>query len=110
MLHLKFIPRGDKPSVRVTDDDGRILAVFNAKQLDQTIREGKLSCTDLLDTSPEGQHRLIRRLILLACAQSCRTGMACLAVDCPLHPQHQAQPKFALSASAVGLSRIKKRA
>ncbi|HUN00099.1 MAG TPA: hypothetical protein PLI96_06420 [Halothiobacillus sp.] len=110
MLHLKFTPNGDLPSLRVTDDGGRILAEFDGPRLDQTIREGKLSCADLLDTSPQGQHRLIRRLILLACAQSCRKGMACLAVDCPLHPQHRANSPTTLSAAAAGISHLKNRA
>ena len=88
MLHLKFTYSPDPLSVRVADDSGRILALLDSAQLDQAICAGKLSCADLWDTSPQGQHRLIRRLILLACAQSCRSGMACLAVDCPLHPQH----------------------
>lgn len=104
MLHLKFTPNGDLPSVRVTDDGGRILAEFDGPRLDQTIREGKLSAIDLLDTSPQGQHRLIRRLILLACAQSCRTGLACLAVDCPLHPQHKTKTPPAINPSADSIS------
>jgi len=110
MLHLKFTPHGTTPHLRVTNDSGQILAEFDAPLLDQTIREGKLSCADLLDTSPQGQHRLIRRLILLACAQSCRKGMACLAVDCPLHPQHRANSPTTLSAAAAGISRLKNRA
>ncbi|MGC8698081.1 MAG: hypothetical protein ACP5Q0_06360 [Halothiobacillus sp.] len=101
MLHLKLTAHGDAPSLRVTDNSGRILAEFDAPLLDQFIREGKLSSADLLDTSSQSQHRLTRRLVLLACAQSCKTGMACLAVDCPLHPQHQAKPAL------EGLTRLK---
>jgi hypothetical protein len=91
MLHLKFTHPPEPFELGVIDDNGRILARFDSQALDQIIREGRLSCADLWDTSPQGQHRLIRRLILLACAQSCRSGLTCLAVDCPLHPQHQAQ-------------------
>ncbi|MHB9022258.1 MAG: hypothetical protein ACYC3A_10580 [Halothiobacillus sp.] len=90
MMLLLGSHQGDLPCLHVVNIDGRIVAKFDSAQLDQKIRAGQRSTADLLDTTPDAKHRLIRRLILLACAQSCQTGMACLAVDCPLRPQFQA--------------------
>ncbi|WP_322521592.1 hypothetical protein SR882_01490 [Guyparkeria halophila] len=71
----------------VTSPEGdREIARFRYADLDRFIAEGKLSIADLFDRRPAGQAALCRQLALLACAQECRHGMACLAVDCPYYP------------------------
>lgn len=75
------------PRIEVHSHDGaRRIASFTYAQLDQLIRDGRLSVTDLFTEGPQAEHLLCRQLALHACAQACRHGMACLAVDCPMHP------------------------
>lgn len=75
------------PRIEVHSHDGaRRIASFTYAQLDQLICDGRLSVADLLAENPQAEQRLCRQLALYACAQACRHGMACLAVDCPLHP------------------------
>ena len=76
---------GDRVEVRAVDHD-QLIARFRYDELDRFVAEGKLSVAHLFDRSEAGRAALCRRLALLACAQACRHGMACLAVDCPYHP------------------------
>ncbi|MCL7745081.1 hypothetical protein LV476_09040 [Guyparkeria hydrothermalis] len=76
---------GDRVEVRASDQD-QVIADFRYDELDRFIAEGKLSAAELFDRSETGCAALCRRLALLACAQACRQGMTCLAVDCPHHP------------------------
>ena len=76
---------GDRVEVRATDHD-QVIARFEYAELDHFIADGKLSVADLFDCSEAGRAALCRQLALLACAQACRQGMTCLAVDCPHHP------------------------
>lgn len=71
----------------VTSPEGdREIARFRYVELDGFIAAGKLSTAALFDRRPTSQAALCRQLALLACAQECRHGMACLAVDCPYYP------------------------
>ncbi|MFW6323323.1 MAG: hypothetical protein ACOCY2_03970 [Guyparkeria sp.] len=72
--------------VVISPEGDREIARFRYADLDRFIAEGKLSSAELFDRRPAGRAALCRRLALLACAQECRHGMACLAVDCPYHP------------------------
>ena len=75
----------DRIEVRAADQD-QLIARFRYEELDRFVAEGKLSIADLFDDSDAGRAALCRRLALLACAQACRHGMTCLALDCPHHP------------------------
>jgi len=74
----------------VSADGEREIARFRYEDLDGFIAAGELSTAQLFDRSPDGRAALCRRLALLACAQACRHGMACLAFDCPHHPARRA--------------------
>ena len=76
---------GDRVEVRSADND-QVIARFRYDELDRFVADGKLSVADLFDRSEGGRAALCRRLALLACAQACRHGMTCLALDCPHHP------------------------
>jgi hypothetical protein len=87
------------PRIEVHSHDGaRQIASFSYAQIDQLIREGRLSVADLFTDSPQAEHQLCRQLALHACAQACRHGMACLALDCPLHPLQTASASARLGA------------
>lgn len=81
--------KADELAVLSVEDEHEI-ARFRYADLDSFVAEGRLSVADLFDCGPEGEARLCRRLALLACAQACRHGMACLAFDCPHHPAYRA--------------------
>ncbi len=85
--------RGEKADqiVVASLDGDREIARFRYAELDRFIAEGKLSVAELFDRRPQGQAALCRRLALLACAQECRHGLACLATDCPYHPAGRPQ-------------------
>lgn len=85
---------GDRVEVRASDHD-QVIAGFRYDELDRFIAEGKLSVSDLFDRSEAGCAALCRQLALLACAQACRQGMTCLAVDCPHHPASPASANLA---------------
>ena len=91
---------GERIEVRATDHD-QVIARFRYDELDRFVADGKLSVADLFDRSDAGRAALCRQLALLACAQACRQGMTCLAVDCPHHPAAQ-QSKSTRWASAAG--------
>ena len=84
LMHHCGVP-GDRIEVRAADQD-QVIARFRYDELDHFVAEGKLSVADLFDHSEAGQASLCRKLALLACAQACRQGTTCLAVDCPHHP------------------------
>lgn len=90
--------RGDQIVVCPVDSD-QTIARFDYDELDRFVAEGKLSVADLLDRSPAGRAALCRRLALLACAQACRHGMACLAVDCPYHPASRRRNRITPAAA-----------
>lgn len=72
--------------IHVYNAENKQIAYFSAEDLDQHILAKRLSSRLLIDRSPGAEARLARILVLLACAQSCKKGVYCLARDCPLHP------------------------
>lgn len=76
--------------VVISAEGDREIARFDYADLDRFIAGGKLSTASLFDRRPAGRAALCRQLALLACAQECRHGMACLAVDCPHYPAARA--------------------
>ncbi|WP_407275937.1 hypothetical protein [Halothiobacillus sp. DCM-1] len=102
-MRLEWQGQAATASVAVYNADGRQIARMTAEMLDQQIRQGRLSSAVLIDKSPGAEARLARLLVLLACAQACAQGVACVARDCPRHPSHSSILVLdALPAQAAG--------
>ncbi len=101
-MQIRWYGSAADASIGVYSPEGRQIAELSAETLDRHIRAGRLSCAALIDRSPGAEARLARLLVLLACAQACASGMACVARDCPMHASSAESVPLAL-----GLARIR---